>query len=180
MAFRQVLEKIGFQGSLPRLTASGSRNEAFSDFVSAFNNKKPGDVLVLWVDSEDPVESPENAWAHLHQRDGWKPPDGATEKQVLLMVTSMETWIVADRANLRGFFGAQFNEKKLPALNDALEDRNRRDVFEALQAATRSCSKQYQKGEISFHLLGKLDVEVLRSYLAGFRLVESKLNEVLS
>lgn len=28
----------------------------------------------------------------------WDPPTGATDNQVLLMTTCMETWIVADRA----------------------------------------------------------------------------------
>jgi len=54
----------------------------------------------MLVVSEDPIADEEEPWQHLRQSpdDNWDPPTGATDNQVLLMTTCMETWIVADRA----------------------------------------------------------------------------------
>jgi hypothetical protein len=67
------------------------------------------------------------AWAHLQHRDGWAQPAGTEDDQAQLMVTCMETWVIADRATLRAFFGQCLRENALlPDQN--LEERRNDDV----------------------------------------------------
>jgi len=72
--FQKLLEKAGFAGKMPRLTACGSRNSAFGDFQTAFANAKAGQFVAMLIDSEDPVADAEQAWAHLKTRDYWEKP----------------------------------------------------------------------------------------------------------
>jgi hypothetical protein len=84
----------------------------------------------MLVDSEDPVDDPDKTWAHLKKRDGWDRPSGATDEQVLLMTTCMETWIVADRATIKAHYLQKLQESGLPATYD-LENRSRQDCPES-------------------------------------------------
>lgn len=156
--FRKLLGKAGFSQSkrMPRLSACGGRNSAFDDFKVAHLGNMPGDYIALLVDSEDPVADIKKTWDHLKIRDNWDKPEGANDKQVLLMTTCMETWIVADRETLREHYGHKLQEKALPPLNN-LENRNRHDVHERLAHATRNCSNAYSKGERSFEVVGLLN-----------------------
>src|SRR5208282_6871148 len=104
---------------------------------------------------------------HLQDRDHWSRPNGATEEQVLLMTTCMETWIVADRATLAGHYGSDLQESALPALHN-LEGRTRDIIHNALAQATRNCSNAYIKGKRSFEVLGRLDPETLSKHLPSF------------
>jgi hypothetical protein len=162
--FRKLLERSSLQGRVPRLTACGGRDQAFRDFVRAQNAAARGDYIALLVDSEDPVADIEQTWAHLAQRDGWPRPSGACDEQVLLMVTCMETWLVADRGALRRHYGVQLQETALPPLPD-LETRGRHLVQTALAKGTRG---GYRKGAESFKLLGELDPEALAASLPSF------------
>jgi hypothetical protein len=104
-----------------------------------------------------------------------------TRDQVVLMVTSMETWIAADREALKKQFKSGFNEKKLPSLIN-LESRGRKEVFDALQASTKDCGKdrQYKKGEISFKLLATLNPATLQQHLPHFQRFIAVLQHHLS
>ena len=137
----------------------------------------------LLIDSEDPAAIPadplqQQTWEHLRRRDGWERPPGATDQQVLLMTTCMETWIAADRATLRAHYGAGLNENQLPATTN-LESRHRHEVQEQLERATAATSKPYRKGKRSFELLAKLNPEALDPLLPSFRraiaILEDKL-----
>ncbi len=176
--FRKLLEKAGFEGRLPRLSACGSRNSAFSDFQTAHKNSKGGDFVAMLIDSEDPVADPEQAWLHLKTRDGWERPVGVTDEQVLLMTTTMETWVVADRDGLHRLYTHELHANALPPTND-LENRTRDEVFDKLKHATRDCSNKYQKGKRSFIALAELDPTVLKSLLPSFaramRVLDAKL-----
>ena len=87
-------------------------------FKTAHSNARPGDYVSMLVDSEDPVHDINKTWEHLKRRDGWKRPDGADEKQVLLMTTCMETWIAADRKALQTHYGSCLQVSALPALHN--------------------------------------------------------------
>ena len=171
--FQKLLANAGFGGRLPRVVACGARNRAFRNFERALRN---GDGYpILLVDSEDPVTgtdrfdaNPSGAWRHLSGRDGWTRPSSAADDQAQLMVTTMETWLLADRQTLIAYFPAM-SASALPPDAD-LESRRKPDVTDALRNATQSSSKgRYHKGNHSFDLLGKIAPEALKSRLPYFR-----------
>jgi len=164
--FRKLLEAAGFEGRMPRIVSGGARHTAFNRFKTALRDADK--FAILLVDSEEPVK--QTPWAHLWTVNGWERPPSATDKQAQLMVTCMETWLMADRAALHDFFGANLNEGMLLSLND-LEERSRHQAQEALAQATRSCGRerQYQKGKRSFQILAKLNPAVLRQHLPHFQ-----------
>lgn len=86
------------------------------------------------------------------------------------MVTSMETWIMADHDSLRAFFGNKLNAKALLPTHN-LETRDRKEVLAALVKATEPCGKdrQYKKGAKSFQLLATLNPQTLSQHLPHFR-----------
>jgi hypothetical protein len=177
-AFRKLLEKSGLTGKLRRLSACGSRNQAFEDFRLAHGKRKGDEYVALLVDSEDPVADIEKPWEHLRQRDGWTRPDGAVDEQAMLMTTGMETWIVADRPALREHYGAQLQESALPPLQD-LEQRDRHDVQERLAHATRDCKNAYAKGKRSFDALaavGPRALATLPSFGRAIRILKEKIH----
>ncbi|MCF7853524.1 MAG: DUF4276 family protein [Candidatus Pacebacteria bacterium] len=176
-AFRKLLEKCGFQGRMPKLSACGSRESAYDDFVIAHSYSANGDYVALLVDSEDPVADSDKPWQHLSNRDGWKRPEEADDEQVFLMATCMETWIVCDRESLRKRYPGCLQESALPA-SHGLERRDRHAIQTALENATRDCKGNYSKGKRSFQLLGLLDPSELRS-LKHFSRMERVLEDRL-
>ncbi|MCB1087353.1 MAG: DUF4276 family protein [Verrucomicrobiae bacterium] len=176
--FRRLLEKAGFKGRMPRLSACGGRNSAFDDFQTAHRGAKPGHFVAMLIDSEEPVADREQTWDHLATRDGWEKPDGASDEQVLFMTTCMETWIVADRATLTAHYGHRLQENALPPPND-LEARGRADVHANLVHATRGCSNAYQKGRRSFAVVGELNPVTLEELLPSFARAKRILNSKL-
>jgi hypothetical protein len=130
----------------------------------------------MLVDSEDVVADIEKPWDHLRNRpdDKWPRPQGSNDDQVFLMVTCMETWIIADREALRRHYDALI-ESRLPAL-DKLETRKRHQVQDALANATEKCGNSYAKGRRSFQLLQKLDPAILEKHLSSF----SRMKRILA
>jgi hypothetical protein len=175
--FRQLLERCGFSGRMPRLVACGGRTATYSDFKTAHESNKAEYVAML-IDSEEPVIDHEKTWDHLKNRDSWAQPVGADDEQVLFMTTCMETWIIADRDTLRQHYGSSLQESALPSLS-GLEQSSRQEVQEGLKHATCNCSNVYQKGKRSFEILGKLKPEVLESLLVSFQRAKRILNEKL-
>ena len=176
--FRLLLEACGFAGRMPRLIACGSRSAAYDDFCTEHAAAKPGTYVAMIVDSEDPVADIEQTWSHLRGRDGWAKPRGADDEQVLLMVTCMETWIVADRATLRRHYKSGFQESALPTLAN-MESRTRSSIQDGLVRATRNCTEKYAKGAESFRIVALLDPAELRKHLPSFVRFERVLNEKL-
>lgn len=177
-AFRKLFEKCGLAGRLPQIAACGGRGTAFRDFATAHKNAQGGKYVAMLVDSEEPIIEIDKPWEHLKQRDGWDKPETATDEQVLLMTTCMETWIAADRPTLREHYGAALQVNALPSLHD-IESRGRHAVQDALQHATRDCKNKYEKGKRSFEILGKLNVVELRTHLPSFERCERILNAKL-
>lgn len=176
--FRKLLERAGFAGRMPRLSACGGRNAVFDDFRTAHGKSKAGDYVAMLIDSEERMADVEQAWAHLKSRDNWDKPDRAEDEQVLLMTTCMETWIVADVESLKNHYGHKLQESALPPTHN-LEDRSRSDVHDRLVQATRACSKAYRKGSRSFALVGGLNPASLESRLPSFKRLKRVLNERL-
>ncbi|MEY3444608.1 MAG: hypothetical protein RLZZ519_2889 [Bacteroidota bacterium] len=186
-AFSKLLENAGFQrGSKPTIIAAGGRDQALSDFKATLSERQRPGFPILLVDSEDPVAYKDISldapvWQHLKNRDKWEKPHGAENNQVVLMVTSMETWIAADHEVLKKQFKSGFNEKKLPSLLN-LESRSRKEVLAALEAATKDCGRdrQYAKGEISFKLIAMLNPATLQQHLPHFQRFIAVLKHHLS
>ena len=161
-AFRTFFEKV-----IPRrsfsITASGSRSEAFKDFSLALK-QNTGDYNVLLVDSEEAVTL--GPWAHLAARKGdeWKKPAVATDDQSQLMVQVMESWFLADRDVLAGFYGQGFTPGSLPGqLN--VELISKKDVLDGLSNASRNTKTkgEYHKTRHGFDLLGLIDPALVRA-----------------
>ena len=157
-AFRAFLLKAGLAGRLPRIFASGSRQQAYDDFRHALGSSRGDDIVVLLVDSEEPIATDPGRWRHLKDRDGWDQPAGATDDHVHLMVQCMEAWFLADRVALAGYFGDGFIENSLPRRTD-VEAVSKQDLHRGLNAATRNSRPKgaYRKGRDSFAILADLD-----------------------
>ena len=139
---------------MPRIVASGSRDEAFRDFKAAHSQ---GDVLaMLLVDAEAPVTAP-SSWEHLSRRDQWTRPHDATTEQCHLMVQVMESWFLADSMALQTYYGNDFRSNALPR-NPDIEQTSKSNVLSGLKQASRATQKgAYDKGKESFEILARID-----------------------
>ena len=157
-AFRAFLLNAGLEGRLPRIFASGGRQQAYDDFRHALDASRDDDRAVLLVDSEGPVAKDAGSWRHLKDRDGWDKPDGADDDHVHLMVQCMEAWFLADCAALAGYFGNGFTESSLPRRAE-VEEVSKQDLERGMNAATRNSRPKgtYRKGRDSFAILAELD-----------------------
>ena len=165
--FRKLIERTGFEGRMPSTVACGGRNNAYDMFKIALRSVDVNEFPMLLVDSEEPVIT--TPWDHLKSRDGWERPAGAEDDQAQMMVTCMETWIMADHEALRKVFGAHLRESALFPV-EGLERRSRQDLLAALKNATEECGrgKGYDKGRRSFQILAELDPETLKENLSYF------------
>ena len=179
-AFTKLLEKAGFKGRMPSIRPCGSRRSAYEDFSTAQKTRGENDYPILLVDSETVVTLA--PWEHLKARreDNWDRPDGAEDEQAQLMVTCMETWIVADRAALKKVFKQGFNEGVLPPQED-LEQRTKEEVQQKLEDATHACGRdrKYEKGKRSFQLAEELNPDTLEPLLPHFSRLKETLNRKL-
>ena len=141
-----------------QLVACGSRNEAFDAFTHARRMGRTK-VVVLLVDSEDPIHNP--PLAHLEAREGWD-LNGVDEDSVHLMVQVMETWLVADPKALGAYYGQGFRAGALPRRAD-LEAVAKETVGTALVKATRTTSKgDYRKIRHASELLQRIDSSLVQ------------------
>ena len=163
---REFLEKAGFHGHMPRIRAKGGRTKAYDSFRTALAK---GTAAMLLVDSEGPVAPQHQSgndetwqpWLHLRQRPGdhWDKPQGATDADCHLMAQCTESWLLADGAVLRNYFGQGFRDTALPGASRPIEDVPKEEVQRALATATRNSQTkgEYNKGRHSFELLAKID-----------------------
>ena len=166
--FNKLLRKCGFEGRMPKLTASGARDSVYDDFKTAHAGASGQDYIAMLVDSEDTVKDVHSPWAHLLQREGWQMPKGATDEQVLLMTTCMETWIAADRNALSAHYGTCLQVSALPAVNN-LESKDRVTVLNSLIHATKNCIGPYDKGKKSYEILGEINPASIEPFLPSFK-----------
>lgn len=160
--FSEFFAKILPAGRRPKVIACGSRNDALDNFRTALR-EYPKDHVVLLVDAEAPIAAEATVWAHLKQRDGWEPPEEATEDNSHLMVQCMESWFLADAETLASYFGQGFQVTALPR-NPNIEEIAKLVVLHALDAATRQTKTKgaYSKGSHSFDILAKIDANKVR------------------
>ncbi|NOT63146.1 MAG: DUF4276 family protein [Acidobacteria bacterium] len=185
-SFSTLINRAGFTGRSPAIVPRGGRRAAYESFKTDLLNRRSEYALLL-VDSEDPVANPDEnpdsdtAWKHLKKRDGWERPARAVNDQAQLMATCMETWVMADQAAVKRFFGSALQASALlPLLN--LEARGRHEVQQALEHATRNCGRDrsYAKGKKSFAVLATLDPATLQQHLPHFRRLVATLNRCLA
>jgi Domain of unknown function (DUF4276) len=167
--FSKLIQKSGFDGRMPRIVACGGRGNAYDQFKTAATALHQDADPILLVDSEDPV-TVASPWQHLKDRDGWIRPEDVQDDQAQLMVTCMETWIMADRVALQVFFGRKLRlGRLLPDIE--LEMRSRQAVQQALEDATEECGvdRAYRKGTKSFRVLAELNPATLKPLLPYFK-----------
>jgi hypothetical protein len=155
--WNEFFKAAGLEGRMPRIVRGKGRTRTFDLFLTAVSNGGPNDLPLLLVDSEGPVKPGQTSWQHLKTRDNWDKPNGAADDQVFLMVEVMETWFIADKQMLAGYFGANFRANQIPAW-PSLEAVPKKIIFETLDNATAGCGrKRYSKGKVSFELLRRLN-----------------------
>jgi hypothetical protein len=171
--WRAFFEKAGLTARMPATFRGGGREQTFRAFQTALKKRKPGELPLLLVDSEELVTAGRTAWEHLQGRERWEQPPGAGDDDALLMICCMETWFVADRAALAKFFGQEWRENVLPQWPN-LEEITKEQVLAALDKATAGCGwKRYAKGNRSFNLLATVRPdEVAKHCPAAQRLLD--------
>ena len=156
-AFSQYFQKIAPENRMPRIMPCGTRKSAYDDFCTALRSPRDNyEVVLLLVDSEDPVQPGRSAWQHLKSRaaDNWDRPASANDAAAHLMVQSMESWLLADKDTLSEFYGQGFLRNSLPQRAD-VEAVNKHEVIQALKHASKDTTKgSYQKTEHGYALLG--------------------------
>lgn len=159
-AFRLFLEKIAAPGSF-KVIASGGRRTAFENFCTALV-QYPNDNIILLVDAEEAVTK--SPWEHLGIRagDGWQRPANAKDDQAQLMTQVMESWFLCDPDAIEAYYGQHFRRASLPR-NQNVEQVSKRDVFLALENATKNTQKGvYHKTRHGFDLLERISPERVR------------------
>jgi Domain of unknown function (DUF4276) len=120
---------------------------------------KQGNEAILLLDSEDLLSS-QSCMEHLknrpHDRMEWSAH--ARPEDIHLMVTTMESWFLADPDALKDFYGQGFNGNKFLKPGATCETIYKHTVNEILKVATEKTSKgKYHKGSHSGYLIGKID-----------------------
>ena len=157
-SFGKFIERAGVSMNMLRIEVCGSRGNAYNDFRRALAGKENA---MLLVDSEVPVTA-QGPWEHLKAGDNWDRPSGASDGQCHLMVQAMESWFLADRQAVEGYFGSGFQGSALPQ-NPNVEQILKQDVLDGLSRAARSTQKgTYNKGVQSYEILEKLDPAKVR------------------
>lgn len=132
-----------------KLIPRGGRGQTYEAFENAFRQTGDETLVVLLVDSEDPIapevyDDPERDAKvrkdHLLYREPSWDLRGIPPSQIHLMVQCMEAWIVADPEALAGFYGKAFHGGDLPVRRN-LEDEPKPTVYDKLARATRHSQK---------------------------------------
>lgn len=178
-AWSAFFEKAGL-GALRKRPATfrgSSRTKTFDAYRTAVKTRKPDELPLLLVDSEDLVSSGHGAWQHLKARDGWERPAGGGVDDVFLMICCMETWFLADRESLTRFFHDCWRDNALPKWPE-LSAVEKTRIFKALASATAACGKkQYSKGKVSFDLLKAIDPAIVEQRCPDAKRLLDRLRE---
>jgi len=161
------------------LVLCGSRHEAYDTFNHARDRARESEIIVLLVDAEVPVKASTTV-EHLRTQEDGLDFTGVPVEHVHLMVTTMETWIIADRTALKKYYGQGFHEKSLP-LHENLEEVSKKAVADALdRATTRTKTKgRYHKIRHASQLFELIDPGEVRRRCRHCELFFSTLGAVL-
>lgn len=162
--FRHAWSEFFRKARLPHMVRpvrGKGRGTAFDLYARAVKTRRPDELPLLLVDSEDIPRSGHDAWMHLKARkaDSWTKPTGAGKNDAFLMISCMETWLVADRETLKKFF-PDWIDRHLPKWPN-LEAVEKEKIFDALKRATAKCDKPFSKGAVSFEVLKIVDPSVV-------------------
>jgi hypothetical protein len=170
-------QKAGLAGRMPRTFRGGGRNATFDAYQTAVRKRKPDELPLLLVDSENLVSEGTTEWAHLKARDGCDRPANSGDKDALLMVCCMETWFLADREALKKFFHDCWRDNAVPQWPD-LEAVPKETIFEKLAQATAGCGKRaYAKGKRSFEILKVIDPAIVEARCPGAKRLLDRLRK---
>jgi uncharacterized protein DUF4276 len=160
--FGEYFAKIVPENRKPRIVACGSRRSAYEDFCTSLKTERHKyELILLLVDSEDPVANNHTAWQHLKQRaaDNWDRPQDADDQSAHLMVQCMESWFLADKDVLAQYFGQGFLRNSLPG-HANIELIPKHQVLAALEHAVGpTTQKYYDKTNHGYELLGLISPE---------------------
>ena len=158
------------------------RAETYRDFCTSLKNAEKGHVSLLLVDSEEAVKPNVAPWEHLRDRqgDGWKKPASARENDVHLMVQSVESWFLADPAQLGVYYGKGFKAEKLPKpVNGDVECHDKQKVMKGLNTAVKeTVHKHYEKSH-GFDIVGGIDPAQVCKVSVHARHLKTRLLELL-
>ena len=162
-----------------KLVLCGNRNEAYDKFSSAHDQARENEIIVLLVDAEVPVKASTTV-EHLRTQEDGLDFTGVPVEHVHLMVTTMETWIIADRTALKKYYGQGFQEKYLP-LHENLEEVSKKAVADALDRATTKTKTKggYHKIRHASQLFELIDPGEVRRRCHHCDLLFSRLEAVL-
>ncbi len=165
--FREFFKRLLPGKDCVKVWPCGGRGEAFRNFTVALKTLKPGDFVILLVDSEGPVEPSVSPWDYLkdNKADQWKRPVTADDDQAHLMVQCMEAWFMADREAVVKYFDAGLKTDHLPPpVNGDIEGISKAKIDDSLDKAARKFNKArgtkkqgYDKVEDGFPLLEVID-----------------------
>ena len=130
----------------------GKSRSATFDLFKGGRDESPDDLCVLLIDSECAVATGTSSWQVVRTRtgDGWAKPDWCTDDHLLLMVQSVETWLITDHEALAKYFKKDFDPSKLPPMAQVtqFERRGKADIADALKNATKKCKRgEYSHGD---------------------------------
>lgn len=166
---------LGKIRKMPSTFRGGSREQTFDAYKRAVQTRRPDELPILLVDSEDILVDGLSGWDHLAARDGWQRPRGAGDEDAFLMVACMEAWFVADREALSKFFVDCWRAKALPQWPD-LERVEKGNLLQALARATNDGAvKRYSKGRTSFELLKVIDPGIVQQRCPSARKLIERL-----
>ncbi|GIX34174.1 MAG: hypothetical protein KatS3mg125_2130 [Lysobacterales bacterium] len=155
-AMSELLRNAGLAGCMPRVVASGNRQNTIDDYGRA---KKDGDEALVLVDSEQSVPPQYcgsaagafDPWGFLSSL-GMKVPPHRSNPDCHLMVECMENWFVADWGVVQRHFRCG---QQPPGSATAIEQIPKANVLEALDGAAGQ--RGYDKTGDGFSLLQKLN-----------------------
>jgi hypothetical protein len=179
--FREAWSTFFGKAGLPRrptVVRGKGRTETFDDFCNHIRDEPENGVPLLLVDSEGLVRQEHSTWQHLKSHDRWDKPDGAGDADAFLMVSCMETWLVADRGAFQAFFNPNLREKHLPEWPN-LESVPGADVRAALDRATKACKRPYSKGQLSFELLATISPNEVEDRCPAAKRLLDRLRQLL-
>jgi hypothetical protein len=169
--FSQYCKNVAAHNRSPKIVACGGRDQAFARWKTDVERSKAGDLCVLLVDSEGPVEPTNSPTVHLEARDGWRFPESEIQR-IFLMAQAMEAWFLADRDALAAYYGQGFRRQNLPGDERHVERIRKEDLEPSLVSATRDTKKgPYHKARHGFALLALIEprkVEAGSSHAEAF------------
>ena len=152
----------GFRGPNVRVKPIGCGANAIENFMNGIK-RNPNAINTLLIDSEGPYTP--DLLRQIRQRPNGHAAfgRGIADSQIHLMVQVMESWFLADKQALRGYYGQGFSENRLPG-NPAVEEISKDDVLNGLAGATRTTAKgRYHKTNHASDLLAIIEPAKVRA-----------------